>query len=191
MTSERGGLAGDFVSHRSRRRANTEVDSAVSKGGVRKVSTMPRRPPCRRSLRPVFPRGHPVRIGHWAARIPAPSPAEALAAIIREEPEAVACQNPQGPPEPRWLIERCLTKASDDRYGSTGDLATWPAILSSFAPTGPNWRRVPEHRLDVQPRRIRADRASGKFARMDGRRPCSPERRGRSRSGSIRPPTGP
>ncbi len=51
------------------------------------------------------------------------SAAEILAAIIREEPEAVASLNPQAPPALRWLIERCLAKEPEERYASTRDLA--------------------------------------------------------------------
>jgi Tol biopolymer transport system component/predicted Ser/Thr protein kinase len=49
--------------------------------------------------------------------------AETLAAIIREEPEAVADINPRVPSPVRWIVERCLSKDPEDRYASTKDLA--------------------------------------------------------------------
>ena len=49
--------------------------------------------------------------------------AEILSAIIREEPEPVSSINPVVPPPLRWLIERCLAKDADERYGTTRDLA--------------------------------------------------------------------
>jgi len=51
------------------------------------------------------------------------TPAETLAAIIREDPEPVGQLNPKVPGPVRWIIERCLAKDPDDRYASTKDLA--------------------------------------------------------------------
>jgi serine/threonine protein kinase/Tol biopolymer transport system component len=48
---------------------------------------------------------------------------ETLAAIIREEPEALQSLAPQLPTALRWAIERCLAKEPEERYGSTRDLA--------------------------------------------------------------------
>jgi serine/threonine protein kinase/Tol biopolymer transport system component len=48
---------------------------------------------------------------------------ETLAAILREEPRAVAQLNPAAPAPLRWIIERCLNKEPDERYASTKDLA--------------------------------------------------------------------
>ncbi len=48
---------------------------------------------------------------------------ETLAAILREEPKAVAELNPAAPAPLRWIIERCLAKEPDERYASTRDLA--------------------------------------------------------------------
>ncbi len=48
---------------------------------------------------------------------------ETMAAIIREEPEALARLAPQAPVALRWIVERCLAKDVDDRYASTRDLA--------------------------------------------------------------------
>ena len=52
-----------------------------------------------------------------------PSKAETLAAILRDDPEPVACLNPQAPAPLCWTIERCLGKKPEDRYASTRDLA--------------------------------------------------------------------
>jgi eukaryotic-like serine/threonine-protein kinase len=48
---------------------------------------------------------------------------ETLAAILREEPKAIAEVNPAAPAPLRWIIERCLAKEPDERYASTKDLA--------------------------------------------------------------------
>ena len=52
-----------------------------------------------------------------------PTTAEALVAIIREEPEGIAALAPQIPVPVRWVIERCLAKDPEERYASTRDLA--------------------------------------------------------------------
>jgi Tol biopolymer transport system component len=49
--------------------------------------------------------------------------AETLTAIIREEPVSVAQVNPKVPAPIRWLVERCLAKDPEDRFGTTKDLA--------------------------------------------------------------------
>ena len=49
--------------------------------------------------------------------------AETLSAIIREEPEAVERLRPDLPLPVRWILERCLAKDAEERYGSTRDLA--------------------------------------------------------------------
>jgi Tol biopolymer transport system component len=51
------------------------------------------------------------------------STAEALVAIIREEPEPIATLSPGLPAPVRWVIERCLAKDPGERYVSTRDLA--------------------------------------------------------------------
>src|SRR5512141_2087420 len=48
---------------------------------------------------------------------------DTLSAILNDEPQPLADLNPQAPPPLRWIIERCLRKAPDERFGSTGDLA--------------------------------------------------------------------
>jgi Tol biopolymer transport system component len=52
-----------------------------------------------------------------------PTGAQTLAAIIQDEPEPVGALNPQVPAPLRWLVERCLSKAPEERYGTTQDLA--------------------------------------------------------------------
>src|SRR5215831_4533830 len=48
---------------------------------------------------------------------------ETLSAIIRDEPEPVAAVNPKVPVYFGWIVERCLAKNAEERYGSTADLA--------------------------------------------------------------------
>jgi len=55
--------------------------------------------------------------------------AETLVAIIREQPEPIAVQNPDAPAPLCWAIERCLAKDADKRYVSTRDLARELAAL--------------------------------------------------------------
>ena len=52
-----------------------------------------------------------------------PTTAEALTAVIREEPEPIGALSPQTPVALRWVIERCLAKDPEERYASTRDLA--------------------------------------------------------------------
>ncbi len=49
--------------------------------------------------------------------------AETMVAILREEVEPIAGQNPDAPAPLCWAIERCLEKEPDKRYVSTRDLA--------------------------------------------------------------------
>jgi serine/threonine protein kinase len=49
--------------------------------------------------------------------------AETLTAIIREEPEPVAQLNARVPAPLRWIVDRCLAKDPEDRFGTTKDLA--------------------------------------------------------------------
>src|ERR1700691_4437237 len=49
--------------------------------------------------------------------------AETLTAILREQAEPIAVQNPDAPAPLCWAIERCLAKDPDKRYVSTRDLA--------------------------------------------------------------------
>ncbi len=52
-----------------------------------------------------------------------PTMAETLSAIIREDPPRLADVNPTIPSPVRWIVERCLAKAPDERYALTRDLA--------------------------------------------------------------------
>ncbi len=51
------------------------------------------------------------------------TPAETLAALLAEQAEPIAMQNPDAPAPLGWAIERCLAKEPDKRYVSTRDLA--------------------------------------------------------------------
>ena len=51
------------------------------------------------------------------------TPAQTIAAIIEDPPEALSALNPGLPPPLRWVIERCLAKDPAERYASTLDLA--------------------------------------------------------------------
>src|ERR1700691_3021745 len=54
---------------------------------------------------------------------PRSTAAETLVAIMREQAEPIAVQNPDAPAPLCWAIERCLAKDPDKRYVSTRDLA--------------------------------------------------------------------
>jgi serine/threonine protein kinase len=47
---------------------------------------------------------------------------DTLSAILNDEPEPMASLN-QAPTPLRWIVERCLAKDREERYGSTRDLA--------------------------------------------------------------------
>src|SRR5262245_43477127 len=49
--------------------------------------------------------------------------AETMAAIIREEPEPAGKLRGDLPVPARWILDRCLAKDPEERYGSTRDLA--------------------------------------------------------------------
>ena len=48
---------------------------------------------------------------------------ETMVAILREQSEPIAAQNPDAPAPLCWVIERCLAKDPDKRYVSTRELA--------------------------------------------------------------------
>jgi len=54
---------------------------------------------------------------------------DTLAAILNDEPEAIAALNSQAPAPIRWVVERCLAKEAGDRYAATRDLAREIASL--------------------------------------------------------------
>ena len=49
--------------------------------------------------------------------------AETIAAILRDEPQRIGARMPQAPAPFLWIVERCLAKDPNQRYGSTRDLA--------------------------------------------------------------------
>ncbi len=51
------------------------------------------------------------------------TPVQTLSAVIQEEPEPLASAAPKTPTNLVWLVERCLAKDPEERYGSTKDLA--------------------------------------------------------------------
>ena len=51
------------------------------------------------------------------------TPAETMAAILRDEPERVGSRMLQAPAPFVWIVERCLAKDPNQRYASTQDLA--------------------------------------------------------------------
>jgi predicted ATPase len=59
---------------------------------------------------------------------------DALAAVIRDQPEPIGRINPQMPAPLQWAVERCLAKNARDRYSSTRDLLNeLSAILGSIS----------------------------------------------------------
>jgi len=68
--------------------------------------------------------------------------AETLTAIIREEPAPVVQMNPKAPAPLRWLIERCLAKDPEDRFGTTRDLARDLADLRDHLSEAPSTGEV-------------------------------------------------
>jgi WD40 repeat protein len=81
---------------------------------------------------------------------------ETMTAIIREEPVPPRTAAPSAPVPLMWIVERCLAKEPDERYGSTRDLARDLARLregltegslsgAAAAPASmaiPRWRRA-------------------------------------------------
>src|SRR5207253_2821671 len=58
---------------------------------------------------------------------------QTLSAIIQDEPEPVSAAAPKTPSSLVWIIERCLAKDPEERYGSTKDLARDLAALRDHA----------------------------------------------------------
>jgi hypothetical protein len=52
-----------------------------------------------------------------------PTPAETMAAILREQPDPAGVAESAAATPLKWVLERCLAKEPDDRYDSTRDLA--------------------------------------------------------------------
>ncbi len=80
------------------------------------------------------------------------TPVQTLSAIIAEEPEPLSSAAPKLPANLIWIVERCLAKDPDDRYGSTKDLARDLAALrdhaSGISSVGPE-AAAPGRRLRV------------------------------------------
>ena len=76
--------------------------------------------------------------------------ADALAAVIRDQPEPIGRINPQTPAPLQWAVERCLAKNPRDRYSSTRDLLNeLSSILSSMSQPQPAAAATP-HNLPAQ-----------------------------------------
>ena len=76
--------------------------------------------------------------------------AETLTAIIREEPEPVSQLNARIPAPVRWLVERCLAKDPEDRFGTTKDLARDLAAVRDHLSEAPVSAEVPgQHRIEA------------------------------------------
>src|ERR1700693_594282 len=58
---------------------------------------------------------------------------QTLSAIIQDEPEPLSSAAPKLPANLVWIVERCLAKDPEERYGSTKDLARDLAALRDHA----------------------------------------------------------
>jgi hypothetical protein len=83
-----------------------------------------------------------------------PSDAQVLSAIIESEPEPLVTAAPRMPTNLAWIVERCLAKDPEDRYGSTKDLARDLAMLRDQS-SGVSTSDV----LPPERRRLRVSRA--------------------------------
>ena len=64
----------------------------------------------------------------------APRQADALAAIIRDQPEPIGRINPQTPAPLQWAVERCLAKSAEGTIQFHQDLLNeLSAILGSIS----------------------------------------------------------
>ncbi|HLN58724.1 MAG TPA: serine/threonine-protein kinase, partial [Thermoanaerobaculia bacterium] len=79
---------------------------------------------------------------------------QTLSAIIQDEPEPLSAAAPKTPSNLVWIIDRCLAKDPEDRYGSTKDLARDLAALRDHA-SGISVSGV----VQAAPRRFRPSRA--------------------------------
>lgn len=76
--------------------------------------------------------------------------ADALVAVIRDQPEPIGRINPQAPAPLQWAVERCLAKNARDRYGSTQELLNeLSAILASISQPTASPTHTP-HNLPAQ-----------------------------------------
>ena len=77
--------------------------------------------------------------------------AETMAAILRDEPERAGSRMLQAPAPFVWIVERCLAKDPEQRYGSTRDLARDLAAVRERLADGPARHAEPRpHNLPVQ-----------------------------------------
>ena len=61
------------------------------------------------------------------------TPVQTLSAVIQDEPEPLSSAAPKTPTNLVWIVERCMAKEPDERYGSTRDLARDLAALRDHA----------------------------------------------------------
>jgi predicted ATPase len=78
--------------------------------------------------------------------------AETMVAILREQPEAVAVQNPDAPAPLCWAIDRCLAKEPDKRYATTRDLARELTTIRD------RFSEKPARKAELRPSNIPAQR---------------------------------
>ena len=122
-----------------------------------------------------------------------PTSAQTLSAIIESEPEPLAVAAPKTPTNLVWIVERCLAKDPEDRYGSSKDLARDLAALrdQSSGISAVGVAPPAARRLRLSPRALIAARSplrsSGRRSSWDARafsmnpRPSSNSRSGRGR----------
>lgn len=80
--------------------------------------------------------------------------AEVLVAIMREQAEPIAVQNPDVPAPLCWAIERCLAKEPDKRYVATRDLARELAAIRD------RFSEKPARQAEPRPANIPAQRTA-------------------------------
>ena len=82
------------------------------------------------------------------------TPAETLAAILRDQPEAMGSLNPEAPAPLGWVVERCLAKEPEKRYASTRDLARdLAAIRDRFS-------QMPRQAVETRPSNLPVQRTA-------------------------------
>jgi len=81
--------------------------------------------------------------------------AETLTAIIREDPPPIGHLSPRTPAPVRWLVERCLSKDPDDRFGTTKDLARDLADVRDHLSEAPSTGEISREMLEAAARKRR------------------------------------
>jgi serine/threonine-protein kinase len=84
----------------------------------------------------------------------APTAAETLAAIIRNDPRPISQFNQNVPPDVVRVVERLLAKEPADRYASTRDLARDLRELRERITSSPPTRYPSDHPVSMPPRRL-------------------------------------